>query len=235
MKLAPLFPTLVEEAKSGYDVRLQFSGYPLYLQFKLAEIMKTNRCREARDRSMRPPIFRVHLRDPKKSGQHRLLVDLEASGNNVWYVAPKFETHQELSRHFFNRRVARNSKWIRPSTIGPFQDDEKHYVSYEADGNPILFSGPRFLGEPCEFDAFIDETIRVLDMHTAIPLEQSLTESRDSMLGIARRFAVPDLVLPYQELANQLAPLTLQEQVVYLAQLLFDCAVFIVTLADTAR
>ncbi len=41
---APIFPSLYQEGKSGggYDVMLQRSGIPLFLQFKLADQMVRN-------------------------------------------------------------------------------------------------------------------------------------------------------------------------------------------------
>ena len=35
--VAPHFPSLVQEGKIGYDVKLGFPGLPVYLQFKLSD------------------------------------------------------------------------------------------------------------------------------------------------------------------------------------------------------
>jgi len=47
---APVFPSLVAEGREGggYDVRIEISGIPLFLQFKLSDYMKRNRANEVR-------------------------------------------------------------------------------------------------------------------------------------------------------------------------------------------
>jgi hypothetical protein len=56
---------------------------------------------------------------------------LEASGEEVYYVAPYFHTTEELNTHYSNRTVAENSIWFRPSTIGALPDDDDHYIAFE--------------------------------------------------------------------------------------------------------
>ena len=46
LRAAPLFPSLRQEARLGYDVKLDRPGLPLFLQFKLSDCMVSNRAKE---------------------------------------------------------------------------------------------------------------------------------------------------------------------------------------------
>jgi len=52
---APIFPSLIEEGKAGggYDVYLDRSGFPLYLQFKRAECMFRKNARQVKQTKAR--------------------------------------------------------------------------------------------------------------------------------------------------------------------------------------
>jgi hypothetical protein len=36
---APVFPNLLQEGQSGFDVQINFPGVPLFFQYKLPEVM----------------------------------------------------------------------------------------------------------------------------------------------------------------------------------------------------
>ncbi len=149
LKAAPVFPSLYEEGKTGgYDVKLPFDGFPLFLQFKLSDPMKRASCIEAKKGLLYPPFFRMHLRPTKRSKQHPLLLQLEASGAAVYYVAPKFSDTSDLNRFYVAKSVAQKSLFIKPSEIGPLPDDKEHHISFKK-GKPVyLFSNdPRLVKE----------------------------------------------------------------------------------------
>src|SRR5436190_10639379 len=85
---APIFPSLLQEghAGGGYDLQLPLAGAPLYLQFKLSDCMVYRSAAEWND--FGHSYYRMHLRPQRHSEQHRMLCDLEATGNEVYYVAP---------------------------------------------------------------------------------------------------------------------------------------------------
>jgi len=89
---APLFLSLKQEGQAGggYDVKLNFQGCILFLQFKLTDRMERASAREVREGVLTTPLFRMHLRSSARSDQHQLLLDLETAGNAVAYVAATF-------------------------------------------------------------------------------------------------------------------------------------------------
>lgn len=107
---APIFPSLYQEGQpgGGYDLELPREGAPLFLQFKLSHYLKRSNANEWNYFSS--AYYRMHLRPPLYSDQHELLIELEQSGNEVYYVAPMFHRAEELNdayttRNVFNRSV----------------------------------------------------------------------------------------------------------------------------------
>src|SRR5258708_40251362 len=147
LSAAPVFPSLISEGQpgGGWDVRLDRPGVPLFLQFKLSDYMTGAACRE-RKGGFNLPCYRMNLRRPP-SRQHEMLLDLEATGAEVYYVAPAFHQAEQLNDAFLNGAVRPRSLWIRPSQIGPLPDSKQHHVSFEAIANWAFFSEPRRLGE----------------------------------------------------------------------------------------
>jgi hypothetical protein len=89
---APIFPSLYQEGQvgGGYDLELPLMGAPLYVQFKLSDCMVYRSAAEWDD--FGHSYYRMHLRPQRHSEQHQMLCDLEAAGNQVYYVAPYFHT-----------------------------------------------------------------------------------------------------------------------------------------------
>jgi hypothetical protein len=88
---APVFPSLYEEGKKGgYDVKIPLAGIPIFLQFKLSDYLKKKSAREYQTGLLGVPYYRMHLRPLRHSDQHNLLLDLEAAGEAVFYIAPEF-------------------------------------------------------------------------------------------------------------------------------------------------
>lgn len=130
---APAFPTLYKEGKAGggYDVKIPIRGTPVFLQFKLSDCLQTRNAKEHRSLSLKLPYYRMHLRPLKHSQQHQLLLDLENSGESVYYIAPEFRTPTELNRHYLARDVIASSAAFAPSAIGSLPDEDEHYVVFE--------------------------------------------------------------------------------------------------------
>ena len=99
LRAAPSFPSLRREGtQGGFDVRLDLPGLPLFLQFKLSDCMVRDTAQEAGENILRAPFYRMHLRPRNRSRQHQLLLDLEATGNAVYYIAPAFHREEEFNR-----------------------------------------------------------------------------------------------------------------------------------------
>lgn len=130
---APVFPSLYEEGKKGggYDLKIPLAGRPIFLQFKLSDYLKKRSAREYQQRLLDVPYYRMHLRPLRHSDQHNLLLDLEASGEAVFYIAPEFHLPEELNDFYLRKAIVLNSAAFSPSDIGALPDDEAHYVAFE--------------------------------------------------------------------------------------------------------
>ena len=132
LKAAPFFPSLRSEGtKGGFDVKLNLPGSPLFLQFKLSDCMIGSTASEAQQGLFTTPFFRMHIRPQKKSRQHKLLLDLEATGNAVYYVAPAFHEEKEFNLAYTSRSILSKSVMISPAAIGQLPDDENHHISFK--------------------------------------------------------------------------------------------------------
>jgi hypothetical protein len=130
---APVFPSLYAEGTAGgYDVQIPHHPVPIFLQFKVPQIM--HRRSANMPTGFWPPYMRMHLRT-RRPNQHRLLRDLEAQGNEVYYTTPDFWITPDLDTYFWQQRVHVKSWYIRPSAIGPL-NAKPHHVAYER-GNPV--------------------------------------------------------------------------------------------------
>ena len=130
---APAFPSLYAEGKKGggYDVKIPLKGTPVFLQFKLSDILKTKNAKEHATLGLKIPYFRMHLRPLKHSQQHQLLLDLENTGEAVYYIAPAFYRPKELDRYYLRKNVIKHSAAFSPIDIGTLPDSEEHYVVFE--------------------------------------------------------------------------------------------------------
>lgn len=130
---APVFPSLIQEGLSGYDVKLEFPAAALYLQFKRSGCMRRKSAREIKhfDLSIDVPYYRFCITESNKSDQHELLLSLEQTGNNVFYAAPRFHTLSEINWAWQENAVASSSIFVAPQTIGAL-DEETHSVAFDA-------------------------------------------------------------------------------------------------------
>ena len=146
IKGRPMFPSLKEEGQAGggYDVKLPLVGVPLYLQFKRAHFMK-RRYSKNWDLFFNP-YYRMYLMRSKYSMQHELLIQLELSGNEVYYIAPEFYSGDDLTEHYTNKSVFNHSALFVPSDIGHLPNDDQHYVAFNNGSDAYFCSDkPRLL------------------------------------------------------------------------------------------
>ncbi len=132
IKGTPAFPSLHTEGKQGggYDVNIPIIGVPLFLQFKLSHYL--SRANSLEWNQYGKPYYRVYLRPLKYSQQHKLLLDLEKSGNDVYYIAPRFHRVSDLDNYYGSNMVVAQSALIRPENIGILPDAEEHYITFLA-------------------------------------------------------------------------------------------------------
>ena len=148
---APFFPNLVQEGQRGYDVRIDFPGCPLFLQYKLPDLMVRDTAAEISKYSLQgiaTPFFRMHLMNRVLSRQHELLICLENRyQGSVYYATPALESCQLFSAAYNSTTVHLQSVLFSPNEIGYLPDDNPHVVSYR-DGLPYAWvcSNPREIG-----------------------------------------------------------------------------------------
>ena len=152
---APVFPNLREEARLGYDVHIDLPGFPLFLQFKLPDLMLGKNAMEISSYSLdlNLPFFRMYLQKRNLSGQHEHLIDLEGScPHSVYYVAPMMKSIEAFDAAYTCARVPYRSVFFSPQDIGPLPDDRQHVVSYRSGlDHAWLCSEPKKIS-PLSFD-----------------------------------------------------------------------------------
>ena len=150
---APYFPNLVQEGQLGYDVRINFPGCPLFLQYKLPDLMIRDSAAEISKlflKGLVTPFFRMHLMKKSISRQHELLVNLEQRyPNSVYYASPALRSSRLFNAAYNSATVHLQSVLFSPNDIGPLPDDDPHVVAYR-DGLPYAW----FCSKPREIFAF---------------------------------------------------------------------------------
>lgn len=134
---APIFPSLLEEGREGggYDMKFDFDGVPIFLQFKLSEFLNSNNAKEKY--LFEGPYYRFSLMPLRFSNQHNMLMDLELTGELVFYTAPKFYTIEALNHYFLENTIIDNSIFISPIEIGVLPDEDKHSIVFDINTNSI--------------------------------------------------------------------------------------------------
>ena len=142
-KSVPVFPSLREEGRvGGYDAQVNIKGVPFFIQFKRSDYLSRHNAKYYG--KFGTTYFRFHLHALRYSKQHDLLLTLERSGKNVFYVAPKFHENTSLNDFYINKKIVDKSIWVRPSEIGALPDDDAHSVCFNSSGKLVLFcSNPR--------------------------------------------------------------------------------------------
>ena len=149
LKIAPVFPSLIQEGKAGggWDLMLDTPGVPLYLQFKRSFRMTRRSANEIKKYKKRLaiPFHRFHITDSGTSDQHMMLLELDDGMNQVYYAAPRFDRTAEINAAWAAKEVAERSIFVRPLVIGEL-DDESHHIAFDATRTYIC-------SEPKEIDA----------------------------------------------------------------------------------
>jgi hypothetical protein len=135
LSAVPIFPSLIEEGKAsgGYDVKLDRPGVPLYIQFKRSNVMTRRSADEIKNHALplNIPFHRFYITERNRSLQHASLMALDDGVNEVYYAAPRFHTLAGINSAWASKMVMQRSIFIRPSQIGPINDDLQHRVSFD--------------------------------------------------------------------------------------------------------
>ena len=152
---APFFPNLIQEAQLGYDIHIDLPGCPLFLQYKLPELMVRNTAKEIAEFALpgiSVPFFRMPLMRRSLSKQHQLLIDLERRfRDTVYYATPCIENVRLFNAAYNASQVHSQSVFFSPGNVGPLPDDKQHVIAYRNGlkhawlcSEPHRFSARRF-------------------------------------------------------------------------------------------
>lgn len=131
---APVFPSLVAEAKLGWDVKMKTRpGLVLFVQFKLPRALTMARAREWP--VYKSLYYRMYIRRRRHSKQHNLLRKLSMKEPFVYYLGARFYELQPFNNNYLSSKVLSNSIAIPLRQLPDLKDDEQHYISYQSASN----------------------------------------------------------------------------------------------------
>lgn len=226
---APVFPSLIQEGRQGggYDAGVQLNGVPLFLQFKLSDYLERQNAKEAG--SMGLPYYRMHIRSARHSDQHAMLLDLENTGEQVFYAAPMFHKPEELNEAYLNRQVFQRSLLIKPSTIGSIRDLEEHYVAFNDAQNVLVCSKPREIEMGQVGFKFFAHSVKsqIKTGKRKTNSENQMADLRDQMIRIIDRSKQKGFwdKVEINQLQGNRSPI---EQTAYLARTFIGCEMLVV-------
>lgn len=189
---APVFPSLYDEGQAGgFDLSIGLLGWTYFAQFKRADFLSRSNASWWHDHG--GSYYRFPITRRRHSRQHALLLELEHQSvfHIVEYVAPRFHTAAALSNNFTNQNIVDRSLRIFPRRIGTVDDDQQHYVTYTAAGNPVVRSEPFSIEPPYNAGALIDWSPRT-DGAEPVPLDAETFDGiSEKLLAIAQEARVP--------------------------------------------
>lgn len=181
---APKFPSLLEEAKLGFDVNIELPGAAVFFQFKVGNLLKRSTAREiATDAipGLTVPYFRAAITRRDWSDQHKHLVELERLFPGfVFYAAPLAISESEFHNSYTQCRVHLDSVLISPNDIGFLRDDLQHHVIYKPGLADAWFcSEPRTV-KTADMDSLGDKLNAALA--SAPPLKEGASAIKNAVL-----------------------------------------------------
>ncbi|GLS33093.1 hypothetical protein SAMN04488498_13312 [Mesorhizobium albiziae] len=188
---APVFPNLIQEAQSGFDVQINFPGVPLFFQYKLPELMRRGTAFEIASGQcprLSRPFFRIAMMRRDLSRQHALLIRLEAKyPSQVFYAAPTLPDASAFNRAYDRAAVAQHSAFFSPTDIGPLPDDKAHSIAYKSGLSVGYFcSEPRTINA-LTFEALSSRTSTSLKSDRFSNVEDTARALREDVLALASR------------------------------------------------
>lgn len=227
---APVFPSLYQEGQAGggYDVRLDRPGFPLFLQFKLADYLIRSNAREALSGLMTIPYYRMHIRASRQSQQHEMLLELESGDQEVYYSAPAFHEPRELNDAYSRHQVKQRSLWLRPSWIGPLPDGDDHYIAFQLPGPKFFCSKPTIIDQAADYESFFNHAGMVLRQKGLTSLTRGRIEKLDQLV---KNVAWKKREIPqddFQQTAERLSDLPPLRRIAYYAHTFLDAELFLI-------
>jgi hypothetical protein len=130
----------------------------------------------------------MHVRPARFSDQHEMLLDLEKSGEEVYYSAPAFHEPWELDQAYISHQVKQRSIWIRPSFIGPLPDIWDHHVAFQQPGVKRFCSESWQIKNQSDFESFTSTILSSIKKRGKFALKsEALSIVSDHLAEIARK------------------------------------------------
>jgi hypothetical protein len=230
LSAAPFFPSLYKEGQKGggFDLKLDWPGIPLFLQFKLSHCMIRGTAAEVKKGLFETPFYRMFIRPASESKQHQMLIDLESNGNDVYYVAPLFHKQYELNSEYLTNNVCYRSIWFKPSNI-QITDNKSHHIAFKNHRDKIyLCSEPIEIKNESNFEffnKFMNESFH-LKCDYALK-EDSLRKYLEIITNIIESYLedTGEILDSLREKLHNKHPL---EQIAIYSYIFFNCQLFIV-------
>lgn len=144
LRVAPVLPSLIQEADDAWDAKLPVFGTDFYYQFKLSDYLVRRNSIFHKDGTYTSPYYRLALHRRDNNRQHHRLWEHAQSNANTFYVAPEFETIDDFNTAFLARNLAGNSRVIPVSACDDCNDDDQHYITFQQGSQAwIQHSEPR--------------------------------------------------------------------------------------------
>jgi len=174
------------------------------------------------------PFYRMHLRPSRHSDQHQMLLDLEASGNEVFYCVPEFHTPSELDSAYLQRRMRARSLWLWPSLIGHLPNRHDHHCSFQdAYASHFFFcSEPHLIEAKPSFETFEARVAKRIRLTGETSLSRgALSQLAERMERIGRLHTSVELY--DRKVADAIQKLDLTSKIAFYAQVFFQSQLFI--------
>ena len=135
LRVAPVLPSLAQEADDGWDARLPLVGTDFYYQFKLSDYLTRPNSLFHKNGTYATPYYRLAFHRRDNNRQHHRLWEHAQSNPNTFYVAPEFETIDDFNTAFLSGDLAVNSRLIPVADCDDCNDGDQHYITFQR-GSP---------------------------------------------------------------------------------------------------
>lgn len=175
--ILPAFPSQRQEKGLGYDVCfVERPIIAMFMQFKRAEHV-SNRRTASEWNYYHSDYYRFKLYLNNRSEQHNILVRLAQNNptNEVYYIAPCFYTYSDYRQYYLQEEIIYHSIIIDCKTLREFNDNNKHSISYRADGTDVLLKSKAVKIKDCKvilqekkFDIYRNGKVFVANMNDVL-------------------------------------------------------------------
>jgi len=225
---APAFPSLKEEA--FYEANVNKPTMPLFIQYKLGEYFIGNTS------SLKDfwgvPYYRFQVHPKNKMRVHKLLLNLEAMNQLVFYTAPEFHTMNEFYNHLMQRTLLNNSTFWAPQAIGTLLEDQRYFISYKSNTNfEILQPGHGKIDNLIKGERLLDVVrhkfeSNQFDIYDDDKLFQFGDEMLENYLKVFYEPKKRELIEDIKKGRERIDP---RDYLSMIAILLYDCYVYMIT------